>query len=417
MDNITLAIAKSYVDDKISGVGGVKGDKGEDGFSPIANVKQTESGAIVTITDKDGSTSTIITNGEKGEKGSDGYTPQKNIDYFDGQDGKDGIGITSVEQTIASTEDGGINIVTVKKSDNTTSTFQIRNGSKGDKGDKGENGKDGSDASVTTENIKMALGYTPANQEKVNQLSNEIADLNISKVEQSDLETEVKDQLDGAKADIVAELITQIGGLPVFGTVNDDNTITVTSILADGTYTIMYENKDGTTTKIGDIVIGDGEGEPIMINLAIPNSADWKVNKRINSSKNEVDIPESSLNGETMVMTNFIDISDFTNNTKLYIKGLNLLATTGVGYNYNRIYFYDETKSYKIYWQPSGQYVSNYLNVSDYNEDIQIFTNIQQLMSCLSELNGVPAKYMVIGAVLTGDSEEVIISKDVQITT
>ena len=253
-------------------------------------------------------------------------------------------------------------------------------------------------------------GYTGTEEEFSEKLSKEW-------VNQSDLETEVSDQLDGAKADIVTEIISQLGGLPVFGTVNDDNTITVTSTLADGTYTLMYEYEDGSITKIGDIIIGNGgSGEVIMVNLADPTSVDWKFNKRINSSKSEVDIPESSLNGETMFMTNFIDISDFTNNTKLYIKGLNLLSTTGVGYNYNRVYFYDETKTYKIYWQPSGQYVSNYLNISDYNEDIQILTNLQQLMSGLTELGGVPAKYIVIGSVLTGTSEEVIISKDIQIS-
>lgn len=53
-------------------------------------------------------------------------------------------------------------------------------GSKGDKGDKGDTGatgaagKNGSDASVTTENIKTALGYTPADESKVSQLSEEI---------------------------------------------------------------------------------------------------------------------------------------------------------------------------------------------------------------------------------------------------
>ena len=45
--------------------------------------------------------------------------------------GKAGVGIQSVEQTTTSTEDGGINIITVTKTDGTTSTFSVRNGSKG----------------------------------------------------------------------------------------------------------------------------------------------------------------------------------------------------------------------------------------------------------------------------------------------
>ena len=58
---------------------------GKDGFSPIAKVTQTEDGAKITITDKDGTTEVVVTNGKNG---NDGYTPQKNIDYFDGKDGK-----------------------------------------------------------------------------------------------------------------------------------------------------------------------------------------------------------------------------------------------------------------------------------------------------------------------------------------
>lgn len=60
-----------------------------------------------------------------------------------GINGKDGVGILSVEQTTISTDDGGINVVTVTKTDGTTSDFQIRNGSKGNKGDTGEKGDKG----------------------------------------------------------------------------------------------------------------------------------------------------------------------------------------------------------------------------------------------------------------------------------
>lgn len=52
--------------------------------------------------------------------------------------GKAGVGIQSVEQTTTSTKDGGINIVTVTKTDGTTSTFSVRNGSKGSTSPAGE---------------------------------------------------------------------------------------------------------------------------------------------------------------------------------------------------------------------------------------------------------------------------------------
>lgn len=101
-------------------------EAGADGFSPVANVQQTASGAVVTITDKDGTTTATITNGVDGQDGKDGVspavtasksgnkttlnitdangtktveindgtdgqdgkTPVKGTDYFDGQDGK-----------------------------------------------------------------------------------------------------------------------------------------------------------------------------------------------------------------------------------------------------------------------------------------------------------------------------------------
>ena len=57
--------------------------------------------------------------------------------------GADGIGIQSVEQTTTSTEDGGINVITVTKTDGTSSMFTVRNGSKGSTGATGAAGEDG----------------------------------------------------------------------------------------------------------------------------------------------------------------------------------------------------------------------------------------------------------------------------------
>ncbi len=54
-----------------------------------------------------------------------------------GSKGDAGVGIQSVEQTTSSTENGGINVVTVTKTDGTSSTFQVRNGSQGGKGETG----------------------------------------------------------------------------------------------------------------------------------------------------------------------------------------------------------------------------------------------------------------------------------------
>lgn len=56
---------------EFSGIKGETGEgtKGDDGFSPIASVQQTDTGATITITDKDGSTSANIKNGTDGIPG------------------------------------------------------------------------------------------------------------------------------------------------------------------------------------------------------------------------------------------------------------------------------------------------------------------------------------------------------------
>ena len=65
---------------------------------------------------------------------TDGGTTWRNLIAMKDLIGKEGIGIQSVEQTTTSTEDGGTNVVTVKKTDGTTSTFSVKNGSKGSTG-------------------------------------------------------------------------------------------------------------------------------------------------------------------------------------------------------------------------------------------------------------------------------------------
>ena len=60
-----------------------------------------------------------------------------------GDDGEDGVGVLSVQQTVSSSADGGNNEVTVTLTDGTTSKFSVKNGSKGTPGEKGETGATG----------------------------------------------------------------------------------------------------------------------------------------------------------------------------------------------------------------------------------------------------------------------------------
>lgn len=64
-----------------NGAQGEPGPAGSDGFSPIATVTQTETGATISIQDKSGTTTATITNGAKGDKGDpftyEDFTPEQ----------------------------------------------------------------------------------------------------------------------------------------------------------------------------------------------------------------------------------------------------------------------------------------------------------------------------------------------------
>lgn len=65
------------------GVPGSAGKDGSDGFSPIANVNKSGSTSIITIIDKNGTTTSQVNDGANGQ---DGYTPVKGVDYFTPED-------------------------------------------------------------------------------------------------------------------------------------------------------------------------------------------------------------------------------------------------------------------------------------------------------------------------------------------
>lgn len=87
------------------------------------------------------------------------------------------------------------------------------------------------------------------------------------------------------KAAIVAEVIQSVKveypeAHVIYGDVDGNNIINIHGELPDGTYTLKYEDADGNTTEIGSITIGGSA----YTNLADPTSADWAVDKRLNSS-------------------------------------------------------------------------------------------------------------------------------------
>ena len=146
-------------------------EAGADGFSPVANVQQTTSGAVVTITDKDGTTTATITNGVDGEDGQDGVSPTiaasksgnkttlnitdangtKTVEINDGADGQDGT--DGVSPIVEVSKSGKATTVKITDAEG-TKTATINDGADGKTPVKGtdyfdgQDGKDGQDAAL-----------------------------------------------------------------------------------------------------------------------------------------------------------------------------------------------------------------------------------------------------------------------------
>lgn len=103
--------------------------------------------------------------GPAGAAGKDGQDGAPGKDGAAGAPGKDGVGIQSVDQTTTSTDDGGTNIITVTKSDGTSSTFQVRNGRKGSTGPAGADGAPGKDGLGVPASTAEDAGKVPVVQE------------------------------------------------------------------------------------------------------------------------------------------------------------------------------------------------------------------------------------------------------------
>lgn len=133
-----LASLKGAKGDKgeqgIQGIQGEKGDKGADGTMTFEELTPEQKASLKGDKGDKGEQGVQGIQGVKGDKGDTGAS---------GKDGSAGVGIKTVTQTTTSTADGGNNVITVTKTDGTTSTFTVKNGSKGSTGAKGDTGNSG----------------------------------------------------------------------------------------------------------------------------------------------------------------------------------------------------------------------------------------------------------------------------------
>lgn len=84
-----------------------------------------------------------------------------------GADGEDGVGILSIQVIKSSTESSGLNTIRVNLTNNTHYDFDIYNGEKGDKGQDGKDGKDGQNGTDGKSAYQLAVeqGYSGTLQE------------------------------------------------------------------------------------------------------------------------------------------------------------------------------------------------------------------------------------------------------------
>ena len=139
-----------------TGATGPQGPAGTDGISPTAKVTQTETGARISITDKDGTTTADITNGTDGTPGTPGAT---------GPAGADGFSPTAnVTQTVTGAR------ISITDKDRTT-TADITNGTNGAPGATGPQGPAGVGVPTggTTGQVLAKKSNTDYDTEWVNQ--------------------------------------------------------------------------------------------------------------------------------------------------------------------------------------------------------------------------------------------------------
>lgn len=156
-------------DEEVEAIGGTHSSKGWVDYvienAPTASVEETEQGAVLTVTDINGTTTATIYNGADGQDGQDGAPGQDGRDGTDGADGQDGF------SPIATVSKSG-NTATISITDaNGTTTTTITDGTNGTNGTDGQDGQDGfsptatvtKSGSVATITITDKNGTTTAN--------------------------------------------------------------------------------------------------------------------------------------------------------------------------------------------------------------------------------------------------------------
>lgn len=171
-------------------------------------------------------------------------------------------------------------------------------------------------------------------------------------------------ELTAADQEAIVQQVILALGTPVFGTVDADKNITLTGELADGTYTIQYEDEEGNVTVIGTYTKAPKPTYTNRLPLAINSDGTpynggkgWKAGTRLNSSG-----AESTSNAAELEVTGFISVK---NGDKVYLG--NITMNNGTYANQTYMWLYDSSFNalsgrYRLYSQFSDEKMAEFVS-------------------------------------------------------
>lgn len=136
----------------------------------------------------------------------------------------------------------------------------------------------------------------------------------------------------------------------VTGILDESNNILLSGNLADGTYTLKYENEDGTYIEVGSLVVGEiEEPESTYVNLiptltdidltTIYNEVGYKENVRISVSNVSTSNPSGEKTQTGTTLLGIMPLGD--DGDVLYLRGAKFWDNTGGGTYSGLIWYYD----------------------------------------------------------------------------
>jgi hypothetical protein len=273
-------------------------------------------------------------------------------------DGKDGRGIKSIVRTAGTGAAGTTDTYTITYTDNTTSTLTVYNG---------KNGTNGTSVTVKAVSESTADGgsnvITFSDGTELTVKNGKAGTPGKTPVYGVDYGTPAQIE------EIVQQVITALG-MPVFGTVDLNKVITLkTDSLADGTYKIGYNDKDGKFVEIG--IYEKGES---YTNLADPSSADWLTNKRLNSSGVVTDTTPS-------LTTNYIPVKM---GDVVRVRYMNI-RHQGSGTSNATTHFYNASKTRVALITPANMGTNELFNDAD---GLGVMFNMTTIASKISFVSG-----------------------------